>query len=71
MRETMHKIREKINPEMEISHKMALIDKLLRDGYDNAVKYLNDEDKSFLSKIKGEDLQSEMNKWEQRLYALK
>jgi len=71
MRGTMHKIRKNTSPEMEIAHKMALIDKVLRNGYDNAVKYLNDEDKLFLSGIKDRDLHTEMSKWEQKMYALK
>ncbi|HMG83631.1 MAG TPA: hypothetical protein VK559_11395 [Ferruginibacter sp.] len=71
MRETIQKSPKNTSPAMEISHKLALIDKLLRDGYDTTIKYLNDEDKSFLSGIKNSNLQNEMLKWEQRLYALK
>jgi len=71
MRETIQQARKNTSPAMEISHKLALIDKLLRDGYEATIKYLNEEDKSFLSGIKNNNLSAELHKWEQKLYALK
>jgi len=59
-----------MSPSMEIAHKLALIDKLLRVGYDSATKYLNEADKSFLSEIKNSNPEEELLKWEKKLYSL-